>query len=109
MAEIRDVPGQAIETQACVVYDKRTGAVVHTHTFVPAEPGSREEPSALVKAALEAVGDHADREHLVAKMVPPSAFTPGASYRVDPESEAIELEEPGVDPAAMERRGGTSE
>jgi hypothetical protein len=40
MAEIRDVPGQAIETQACVVYDRRSGTVVHTHTFVPADPAT---------------------------------------------------------------------
>ena len=110
MAEIKDVPGPAIETQACVVYDKRTGAVVHTHTFVPAEPGAEREPGALVEAALEAVADYADREYLEAKVVPPSAFVPGASYRVDPETGAVELQQPGLDPAGMARQGkGASE
>ena len=109
MGEIKDVPGQAIETQACVVYDKRTGMVVHTHTFVPAEPGAQREPPEIVEAALEAVRDYPDREHLAAKVVPPSAFTPGGSYRVDPESEAVELERPGLDPRGMAPSTGASQ
>lgn len=109
MAEIKDVPGQAIETQACVVYDERTGMVVHTHTFVPAEPGAQREPDELAEAALEAVRDYPDREHLAAKVVPPSVFTPGGSYRVGPESEAVELEQPDLDPRGMARRTGASQ
>ena len=57
---------------------------------MPAEPGVQREPDDLV----EAVRDHPDRKHLAAKIVPPSAFTPGGSYRVEPESEAVDLEQP---------------
>lgn len=89
MSTNSEMPGQSNETQACVVYDTRTGAVVHTHSFVPAEPGGRMDPDTLIDAALEAVTGHADREYLAAKEVPPEAFEPGSDYRLDLETGAI--------------------
>lgn len=95
-----DMPGPATETQACVVYDTRTGAVVHTHTFVPGEPGGRMDTSTLADAALEAVAGRTDREYLAVKEVPPEAFEPGSAYRVEPETGTIRPEYPtAVHPA----------
>ncbi|MET9434874.1 hypothetical protein [Streptomyces sp. NPDC006551] len=109
MATNSEMPGLADETQACVVYDTRTGTVVHTHSFVPAEPGGRMDPDKLIDAALEAVADHADREYLAAKEVPPEAFEPGSDYRMDPETGAIRPDRPAaVRPAdrKAQREGG---
>ncbi|MFE6834127.1 hypothetical protein ACFVFI_04690 [Streptomyces sp. NPDC057705] len=109
MSTNSEISGPITETQACVVYDTRTGTVVHTHTFVPAEPGGRMAPDALVDAALEAAAGRADREYLAAKEVPPEAFEPGSDYRMDPETGAVRSERPAaVSPADRKARRESS-
>lgn len=85
------------KTQTFLVYDAKTGDLVHGHKVVvlpAAEPPSDKE---LVEEALQLASEATDRkqDELRVLEVSDDDLEPGAFYRVDPDSERLERIEGG--------------
>jgi hypothetical protein len=80
-------------TQWCVVYDRRTGAVVHIHQNIAVSSNDACSASELESAAIEQADRRLDREFL--STARPADDTPldfNARYRVDLESGSVRRE-----------------
>lgn len=77
-----DMPGEMRPSQRCVVYDARSGRVVHIHDIV-ADGDDIVDGAALREAALDQAPQFRARGYAVAE-VPAEMIGKVVSYRVDP-------------------------
>ncbi len=103
MKEATDLPFDSSPTQTCVVYDQRTGRVVHVHDFVPAEPGGSSAPSEMRAAALDATSSLAEKQYLAIAEVPEDLLGSEGAYRVNAETGKVYAEP--LDPGPKAKKG----
>ena len=73
-----------------VVYDPKTGAIVHRHIAVRYPGGRTQKKPALEKRALELTAARGiDTKRLRVLHVDPAAFSDGVEYRVDVKRQAL--------------------
>lgn len=85
--------GEAPQTQWCLVYDRRTGAVVHIHQYIAASRDEAGSPNQLASQAIEQASKRQGREFLeVAYPADDAPLDFNARYRVDPASARVSSE-----------------
>ncbi len=110
MKEATELPFDSSPTQTCVVYDQRTGRVVHVHDFIPAEPGGSAAPSEMRAAALEATGSVVEQQYLAVAEVPEDLLDSKGACRVNAETGKVYAESLGpVDPGPTDPKAEKKE
>jgi hypothetical protein len=79
-------------TQWCLVYDRRTGAVVHIHQFIAAAPDGVVSPERLASQAIEQASKRQGQEFLEVAYPDDVSLDINARYRVDPASGRVTSE-----------------
>lgn len=59
-----ETPFYATPTQRCLVYDKRTGKVIHVHDFIGTDSKSKLSTAEMETQALTYAGDQIEKEHM---------------------------------------------
>lgn len=96
-----ETPFQSIPTQRCLVYDKRTGQVIHIHDFIGADPKSRLSTSELETQALTYSGDQIKKEHMAVVEATGDLGATDITYSVDTGTGSI-IETPlGHNPSSL--------
>ena len=98
--EKQRIPGELQPTHRCVVYNTKSGKVVHIHDFVGAdEVGKSIDAAALREAAMAAEPRFKARDFAVVE-VPTELINRTANYRVDPETLEVSSYESESNPLA---------
>jgi len=78
-----ETPFYATPTQRCLVYDKRTGQVIHVHDFIGTDSKSRLSTAEMETQALTYAGDQIEKEHMSITEATGDLDATDITYRVD--------------------------
>ena len=88
----------------CVVYDRETNEIVHTHEHIALDQDGCPDEEGLARAALAAVESVFDKKRVaVAHPAPGVELAPGLDYRVDAKSGSL-LAQPAEEKTVRELR-----
>jgi hypothetical protein len=92
-------PFEPRPTKTSFVYNTRTGAVVHVHQFIPADPTGKHSDREMEEVAMRLAPTRWDRADLaVLHDHEQRALSPEHTYRVDVENRRLVIEPASSDP-----------
>ena len=99
------VPRHLTPSQACVVYDRTDGRIIHIHEFIAADPSQNESWDELHAAAMEMASKLSGTENLAVADVPDELVRGSRGpWRVDPSSGEVKAEQEPFTEQSYERR-----